>query len=75
MNLNDNVSYYKMSEEYYSSAEKIKNLIEKLKANQELKTKNPKEYNSNISAVRAIYNECIQTGNLLRERAEKYEVA
>lgn len=75
MNVNENHVYGKMAEDYFTSAEKIKKLIEKFKSDKELKIKNPKEYNSRISAVRAIYNDCIQTGNILRERAEKYENA
>lgn len=69
------VSYFDMAEEYFKSAENLQRLIEKLKSNKELKAKNPKEYNSNLSQVRAIYSDCMQTGNLLRERAERYEIA
>ncbi len=69
------VSYFDMAKEYYESAENLQKLLEKLKSNKELKAKNPKEYNSNISQVRAIYTDCMQTGNLLKERAKRYEIA
>lgn len=75
MNVKKQISYYEMADEYFSSAQKIHTLLEKLKSDKELKFKNPKEYNWKIACIRAIYNDCLDTGNLLKERAERYESA
>lgn len=73
MNDTQNKIYTKMAEEYFMSAGKLEVFLKKLKSNTELKEKNPKEYNSQIACIRAIRNECISTGNLLKRRAERYE--
>lgn len=75
MNVKSTPNYFQMAEEYYKSAEDMKKLMEKFKADNALKAKNPKEYNSKIASVRAIYNDCIYSGNILKERAERYENA
>lgn len=73
MNEVKTINYTQMAGEYLASAAILKRYIEKIKSDKTLKAHNPREYNSKLAMVREMYGECIQTANVLSERAKKYE--
>lgn len=63
------MNYLEWSEEYIETAEKLNEVIIRLK--NERKRSSPskrKELDQKISQYRACYGECMQTASLLRER-------
>lgn len=63
------MNYFEWSQEYYDTAEKIENTILSLKSKRKSAVfSEKKELDLRISKYREIYNECIQTADLLFER-------
>lgn len=63
------MNYLEWSQEYYDTAEKISEIINKLKQQRKrISPSNRKEIDAKLSQYRACYGECIQTADLLKNR-------
>lgn len=64
------MNYYAWSREYYSSAQNLAELIDRLKQRRKrCRAAEKRELDDKISSYRECYRECMQTANLLMERA------
>ncbi|MBQ5397897.1 MAG: hypothetical protein IIU14_00485 [Ruminococcus sp.] len=64
------MNYHDWSNEYFRDAEKIKKTLEKYeKMLREGKSKNKEKLNTTVFAYRNIYYELLNTGRMLRDRA------
>lgn len=63
------MNYFEWSQEYLDTAEKLNEVIVRLKAERKKSSlSQKKELDSKITQYRACYNECMQTANLLMQR-------
>lgn len=65
------ISYFCLAQEYFDAAQMLLRTIEKVKKNG--KETRPGEKNAKIVSLRCMYHDCLLSGRVLLERAEKYE--
>lgn len=64
-------NYFCLAQEYFDAAQMLLRTIEKVKKNGV--ERRPGEKNEKIVSLRCMYHDCLLSGSILLERAEKYE--